>query len=396
MDNATYAVVDMSKKKRHQKSPVNEDTSYSVINPQYNSRNSLPDNTVTVNTESIKADKEEANNIVKKASKHASVKFVFIIVTIVVLALVMLIVTAVLFVNLKNQNDSLRQQLSLSQVQSQQQASFSSSEFQILRNQTFELLELFHQLSNNTNTLSDALVGQHFLHPAVSCAALPPSSPSGYYWVKASNGSAVRVYCDMTRSCGRVTGGWMRVANLDYTKSGQQCPHGFIKSGLGLLYCKRDNSSRGCSKVEFRMYTFNYSRICGRVIGKRFKSLDAFTGGNISTNYVDGVSLTHGTPKQHIWTFAAASKENQCPCNQTTGQQRRPPAIVGNDYFCDTRNLWNGVCSGSSACCSFNSPPWFHKQLPQPTTNDIEMRICRNEERDNEDVLIQIVEIYVQ
>ena len=24
------------------------------------------------------------------------------------------------------------------------------------------------------------------------------------YWVRASNGSAVRVYCDMTRSCGRI------------------------------------------------------------------------------------------------------------------------------------------------------------------------------------------------
>ncbi len=46
-------------------------------------------------------------------------------------------------------------------------------------------------------------------NPAPSCAAgLPPSLPSGYYWVRASNGSAaVRVYCDVTRSCGGVTGG---------------------------------------------------------------------------------------------------------------------------------------------------------------------------------------------
>ena len=59
----------------------------------------------------------------------------------------------------------------------------------------------------------------------ISCAALPSSSLSGYYWVRASNGSAVRVYCDMT-TCGGVTGGWMRVADLDMTSSSHQCPRG--------------------------------------------------------------------------------------------------------------------------------------------------------------------------
>ena len=174
MDNATYAVVDMSKKikQKNMQDDTAVDSSYSVITPQYmdNPSNSLPDNTATANTESNKADKEEANSV-KKVSKHESVKFVSIIATIVVLALIMLIFIAVLFgeiMNLKNQNDSLRQQLSLSQVQSQQQAFFSSSEFQILQNQTSELRELFHQLSNDTNTLSEALVGQYFPHPAIS------------------------------------------------------------------------------------------------------------------------------------------------------------------------------------------------------------------------------------
>jgi hypothetical protein len=62
--------------------------------------------------------------------------------------------------------------------------------------------------------------------PLSPCTTLPLSFPSGYYWVRASNGSAVRVYCDMTRSCGGVTGGWMRVAELDMTNSSHQCPSG--------------------------------------------------------------------------------------------------------------------------------------------------------------------------
>ena len=60
-------------------------------------------------------------------------------------------------------------------------------------------------------------------------------------------------------------------------------------------------------------------------------------------------------------------------------------------YFCDTGSrdrfqlifypddpLWDGVgCGPTSTCCSFNNPPWFCKQLPQPTTDNIELRLCR-------------------
>ena len=38
-----------------------------------------------------------------------------------------------------------------------------------------------------------------------------------------------------------------------------------------------------------------------------------------------------------------------------------------------------------STCCSFNYPPWFCKQLPQPTRDYIEVRLCGDESTDNED-----------
>ena len=93
-----------------------------------------------------------------------------------------------------------------------------------------ELLNLqneLQQLNKFTQLLFSDLEqvsGQYPFYPTTSCAALPPSSPSGYYWVRASDGSAVSVYCDMTQSCGGVTGGWMRVAELDMTNSSHQCP----------------------------------------------------------------------------------------------------------------------------------------------------------------------------
>ena len=56
--------------------------------------------------------------------------------------------------------------------------------------------------------------GLHSSHPATSCTAIlqfAPSSPSNQYWIRFPNGSVVLTFCDMTRSCGGVTGGWMRV-----------------------------------------------------------------------------------------------------------------------------------------------------------------------------------------
>ena len=61
--------------------------------------------------------------------------------------------------------------------------------------------------------------------PAASCSAISTSCPSGYYWIRGSDGSAVQVYCAMDRVCGcSNTGGWARIAYLNTTDTSQQCP----------------------------------------------------------------------------------------------------------------------------------------------------------------------------
>ena len=92
-------------------------------------------------------------------------------------------------------------------------------------------------------------------HPAVSCADIlhrMPDSPSGYYWVqnRAGQGQPNTQYCDMTRSCGGVTGGWMRVAYLDTTNSSHQCPSGLRQRTDGnKRTCGINSNSAGCSSV---------------------------------------------------------------------------------------------------------------------------------------------------
>ena len=58
---------------------------------------------------------------------------------------------------------------------------------------------------------------------------------------------------------------------------------------------------------------------------------------------------------------------------------------------------WDGEgCGQFNTCCSWNTPPWFMKQLPSPTSDDIEMRLCSDQNRVNEDITVESLEIYIQ
>ena len=106
--------------------------------------------------------------------------------------------------------------------------------------------------------------GQYATFPLDSCAALSPSSPSGHYWVRTPTGSAVLVYCDPTRSCGGVTGGWRRVAELDMTNSSQQCPSALRQRNDNIRTCGTD-PGRDCSSLTFPTDSLSYSKVCGKV-----------------------------------------------------------------------------------------------------------------------------------
>ena len=149
-----------------------------------------------------------------------------------------------------------------------------------------------------------------------SCAAillLNPSSPSGYYSIRSSNGSPVSVYCDLTLSCGNITGGWLKVAELDMTDNSNQCPSTLTQRiDSNKRTCAINSNSASCAPVIYSIDAIEYSKVCGKILGYQFSSLNAFAGVNISfrssigSNYVDGISLTHGRPRKHIWTFVGS------------------------------------------------------------------------------------------
>ncbi len=262
------------------------------------------------------------------------------------------------------------------------------------------------------------------------CVELQQNSPnkllSGYYWIQDGSGAVRQMYCNMNNgSCCNSPGIWIRVGYLDMQDSSHRCPTGFRqlngprRCGLSI---GRYSSYPGCSMISYPTYGTKYERVCGRITAYQKGTTDAFYNhyshnSSISSTYVDGVSVTYGTNKHHIWTFASAldgmrADQWRCPCSRC-GQSftGRIPSYVGNDYFCDSGTflfpnpslayianpMWDGSgCDPTSTCCDFNSPPWFCKKLPQATTDDILVRVCRDENSSDEDIQISFIEINIQ
>ena len=65
-------------------------------------------------------------------------------------------------------------------------------------------------------------------------------------------------------------------------------------------------------------------------------------------------------------------------------------------YYPDEPLFDGQGCGPDSTCCQFNTPPWFCTELPQPTSDDLEIRICGDEPVSNEDVVISMIDIYIR
>ena len=222
-----------------------------------------------------------------------------------------------------------------------------------------------------------------------------------------------------TYECGG-TGGWRRVVYLNMTDPKTNCPSGWQLTSHSKRTCGRVNTgySLSCDSVFFSVGGGDYSSVCGSIIAYQDDAMDAFEPYDeqrvttIEGAYVCGVSLTHGSPRQHIWTFAAGASEalptynDVCPCDAIINIT--VPSFVSGDYFCESGAnsgsatgfhpddpLWDGEgCSSHSSCCSFNEPPYFTKHLPSPTTEPIEARLCRWETID--DSPVEFMELYVK
>ena len=69
------------------------------------------------------------------------------------------------------------------------------------------------------------------------------------------------------------------------------------------IVCRADNT--GCYSTIFGTYNMTFNKICGQAKGYQKGLTSAFiTRSSINTFYVDGLSITLGNPRKHVWTYA--------------------------------------------------------------------------------------------
>ena len=113
--------------------------------------------------------------------------------------------------------------------------------------------------------------------------------------------------------------------------------------------CGRQGSTTAsCDSVQFSSNGYVYTEVCGRITGYQYNSPDAaaavsdsLTPGNeINEPYLDGVSITYGEPREHIWSLFGGH------INRCCGSQHNLN-FIGNNSFCDTGNAdgetWEAV-----------------------------------------------------
>ena len=288
---------------------------------------------------------------------------------------------------------------------------------QLVVSHTSELETLFSCV-NKLGTVSD--------HSAKSCREIynyniASRGQSGYYWIN-NNENIFKVYCDMELTCGGITGGWMRIADIDTTR-GDDCPSGWSNVAQSKPLCRGSGDAAGCYSANFSNYKpVEYHSICGKLRGYQQGSPSAFLAGyapshSIDEPYLDGVSITVGNPRKHVWSYAVGFSKlydespykTNCPCAKYQGAN--PPVYVGDHYHCESGNdadnkvskflgsdaLWDGRgCPAGDDCCSTLGAPWFYRYFTEPEDGAVEVRICRDEPYSNEATLLEQVQLYIQ
>ena len=226
---------------------------------------------------------------------------------------------------------------------------------------------------------------------------------------------SVRVYCYMKdNKCG--IAGVRRLGYLDLTNSATTCPGSLtLYNASGKKLCGPTNTiTTLCDFLTFHTNHIPYNFVCGKAVGYGFHQPVAFSHYDLNHAYLSGLSITYKKcgKRHHIWSYAAGYREYtyslaNCLCSVSGG--RSAPSFVGNAYYCESvthttpsrqwhtsNTLWDGKgCYSGSRCCDNTRMPWFWKALPEETTSDIEVRLCKPGGITNDKTGIEQFELYV-
>jgi hypothetical protein len=211
--------------------------------------------------------------------------------------------------------------------------------------------------------------------------------------------------------------GWLKLVDFNLeTNSEEPCPGSWVKEiDSGIPHCRLSSPSEDkCQSASFSNNSLTYSQVCGRIKGYQIGRTSAFSpsSSSIDENYLDGVSITRGSPREHVWSFGSGFSSSsdvtvafRCTCD---GGPSNAPSFVNSNNFCesgasgnpvneifyDANPLWDAEgCPEGSQCCSKGR--YFFTTLSGATCDPLEVRICSNDVGAI-NIGVSIIELYVK
>ena len=207
----------------------------------------------------------------------------------------------------------------------------------------------------------------------------------------------------------------MRIGEINMNRRFSQCPGALQRVNISNgRYCYRRN--RPCSTVSFDSFGKNYTEVCGYVGAYQIGHTDAFESNNPRIGfYGEGISVTYGSNKNHIWSYIIANgyysnpRPDVCPCSNG-GSTRSPPSQVANNYYCDsgkpgpqsgsvyTTQLWSrsSLCRSNGNCCNNPDQPWFRATTSNRTTDNVDLNWCGDDPVGSEEAATTEVFLYIR
>ena len=400
-----YSEIDYSKKSQKSSTKRNQPTSTQQI----------PMSSLNQSDRSVAASDEEKN---KKKNQKCFMLLIIIIMLFTILLLFLIAVTALSVItflrlvtieadlkrNMESEIETLKVNISSERTRNGLKNDLQDNATNILSQTLLKLSEDVQDVNMSVN-IGNASI-QYFLASfqnsiSYSCSGIGRklnfSNSSGYYVVW-SAGVLRSVYCDLTRTFGGTSKGWMRVAELDVNN----CPPGMRTETVNTsTTCKVSEDGAGCTEIHYPVYNISYTEVTGRIRAYQLNTLDGFVSldksirnegistNALDSNYLDGVSIT--TNSYHVWSHAGG-----CSCNDDL----QKPNFIGDHYICNGTHHESITAPHEELIwenqhCGENSDWFFRTSLPSNAT-DIRVRICRDQARDDEDIALTELIIYIR
>ena len=231
-----------------------------------------------------------------------------------------------------------------------------------------------------------------------------PKAPSGSYVSKGVDGEKVKIHCNMEKKCGRHgSRGWIRLGYLNMSVATHHCPNEFKEVSDPVRGCRRASTETSCASMTFpNPGKLPYTTVCGSFVAAQHGSPDALIkkGDKDGWEY-DGISVHLHQSGTYLVVLGAPGEEINkwftCPCKALDDPEQETLLTFGTDLnpskFCPFSK--EGACPAKINCCSGEGLPPFCVTLPEPTTDDITVKLCLDDDGE-EDITIQQVELLVQ